>query len=89
LNIKRRINSEHININEININDIPHLTKGRSIMYANDTSILNVGQDMNELQNTTSNNTGIVEQYFVINNLSINPSKTLYSLSDKTMQSRK
>jgi hypothetical protein len=32
------------------INDIPHLTKGRSIMYADDTSILNVGQDMNELQ---------------------------------------
>jgi hypothetical protein len=35
------------------INDIPHLTKGRPIMYADDTSILNVGQDMNELQNTT------------------------------------
>jgi sarcosine oxidase/L-pipecolate oxidase len=35
------------------INDIPDLTKGRSIMYADDTSILNVGQDMNELQNTT------------------------------------
>jgi hypothetical protein len=59
-------------------------------MYADDTSILNEGQDMNELQNTTSNNTGIVEQYFEINNLSINPSKTqLYSLSDKKMQSRK
>jgi hypothetical protein len=26
----------------IYINDIPHLTKGRSIMYADDTSILNV-----------------------------------------------
>jgi hypothetical protein len=33
------------------INDIPHLTKGRSIMYADDTLILNVGQDLNELQN--------------------------------------
>jgi hypothetical protein len=31
-------------------------------MYADSTSILNVGQDMNELQNTTSNNTGVVEQ---------------------------
>jgi hypothetical protein len=48
------------------------------------TSILNVGQDMNELQNTTSNNTGVKEQYFEINHLSINPSKTLYSVSDKT-----
>jgi hypothetical protein len=33
-------------------------------MYADDTSILNVGQDQNELQNKTSSNTGIVEQYF-------------------------
>jgi hypothetical protein len=49
-------------------------------MYADDTSILNVGQDMNELQNTTSNNMGVVEQYFEINNLSINPSETHYIL---------
>jgi hypothetical protein len=64
----------------IYINDIPHLTNGRSIMYADDTSILNVGRDMNELQNTTSNNTRVVEQYFEINNISINPSKTHYIL---------
>jgi hypothetical protein len=38
----------------------------------------------------TSNNIGVVEQYFEINNLSINLSKnTLYSLSDKTMQAGK
>jgi hypothetical protein len=49
-------------------------------MYADDTSILNVGQDMNEIQNTTSNNTGVIEQYVEINNLSINPSKTQYIL---------
>jgi hypothetical protein len=48
-------------------------------MYADGTSILNVGQDINELQNTTSNNT-VVKQYFEINNLSINPSKTHYIL---------
>jgi hypothetical protein len=35
---------------------------------------------MNELQKTTSNNVGAVEQYFEINNLSINPSKTRYIL---------
>jgi hypothetical protein len=45
-------------------------------MYADDTSILNVRPDLNELQNTTSNNIGVVEQYFEINNLSINPSET-------------
>jgi hypothetical protein len=33
-------------------------------MYANDTSILNVGHDMNKLQNTTSNNIGEIRQYF-------------------------
>jgi hypothetical protein len=49
-------------------------------MYADDTLILNVGQDMSKLQNTTSNNTGVVEQYFEINNLSISPSKTHYIL---------
>jgi hypothetical protein len=49
-------------------------------MHADDISILNVGQDRNELQNTTSNNTAQVEQYFEINNLSINPSKTQYIL---------
>jgi hypothetical protein len=35
---------------------------------------------MNELENTTSNNTGVVEQYFEINNLSLEPAKTLYIL---------
>jgi hypothetical protein len=33
-------------------------------MYADD--ILNVGQAMNELQNTTSNNIEVVKQYFEI-----------------------
>jgi hypothetical protein len=32
------------------INDAPHLTQGRPVTYDNDTLILNVGQDMNELQ---------------------------------------
>jgi hypothetical protein len=35
---------------------------------------------MNEIQKITSNNVGAVEQYFEINNLSINPSKhTIFS----------
>jgi hypothetical protein len=49
-------------------------------MYADETLILNVGQDVSELQNTTSNNAGVVKQYFEINNISINPSKTHYIL---------
>jgi hypothetical protein len=62
------------------INDIPHLTQGRSIMYADDTSILNMGQDINELQHITSVYLGAVEQYFQMNNLFINPSKMHYIL---------
>jgi hypothetical protein len=50
------------------INDIPHLTQGRAIIY-DVTSILNTGQDINELQNITSDNIRIVEQYFKMNNL--------------------
>jgi hypothetical protein len=48
-------------------------------MYANDTRILNTGQDINELQKT-SENTGLVQQYFETNNLSINPAKSHYTL---------
>jgi hypothetical protein len=44
------------------INDIPHLTQGR-IMYADDTSIFNKGQELQK-KKTTSDNTGLVEQYF-------------------------
>jgi hypothetical protein len=39
-----------------------------------------IGQDINELQKNTSENTGLVEQYFEKNNLSINPTKTNYIL---------
>jgi hypothetical protein len=49
-------------------------------MYAYDTSVLNMGQDINELQKTTSENTGLIEQYSETNNLSISPSKTHYIL---------
>jgi hypothetical protein len=34
------------------VNDVPHLTHGRTIMYAKDTSILNIRQDKYELQKT-------------------------------------
>jgi hypothetical protein len=33
-------------------------------MYVDDTSIVNIGKDINELQNITSDNTGLVQQYF-------------------------
>jgi hypothetical protein len=33
-------------------------------MYADVTSIFNIGQDISEFQRTTSDNTGLVEQYF-------------------------
>jgi hypothetical protein len=62
------------------VNDLPHLTQSRTIMYAVDTSILNIGQDVNELKETTSENTGLIQQYFETNNLSIYPTKTHYIL---------
>jgi hypothetical protein len=55
------------------VNDVLHLTQGRTIMCADDTSILNMEQDKNELQITTSVNTGLVVHYFEGNTLSINP----------------
>jgi hypothetical protein len=62
------------------INDIPQLTQGRLIMHADDTSILTIGQDINELQNETAKNIGVVEQYFTMNKLPINLLKTHYIL---------
>jgi hypothetical protein len=61
------------------INYIPHLTKGRLIMYADGTSILNVGQDINELQKTTLNNVGAVEQYLEIIYLQTHQKHTIFS----------
>jgi hypothetical protein len=49
-------------------------------MYADNTTIMNVGHDIKKLQQITAANTGFVEQYFEINNLLINPSKTNHIL---------
>jgi hypothetical protein len=64
----------------IYINDIPQLTQGRLIMYADYTSILTRGRDINKLKNETAKNIGVVEQYFTMNKLPINPLKTHYIL---------
>jgi hypothetical protein len=45
-------------------------------MHADDTSILNIVQAIKEFQKTTSENTGLVEQYFE----SDNPTRTHYIL---------
>jgi hypothetical protein len=42
--------------------------KGRISNMASPTTIMNVGHDINELQKITAANTGVVEQYFKINN---------------------
>jgi hypothetical protein len=34
----------------IYVNDIPNLTQGKTITYADDTSILNIGRDIKELK---------------------------------------
>jgi hypothetical protein len=58
-------------------------------MYADDTTIMNVGHDINKLQKITAANTGVVEQYFEINDLLINPSKTHYIFSRQNLADRK
>lgn len=68
------------------INDI-HLTQGRSIMYADDTSIMNMRQDISDLQYITSINIGILEKYFEMNDLLINATKT-HCISFQTKQCR-
>jgi hypothetical protein len=32
------------------VNNVPHLTQGRRIMYSDDTTILNIGQDINNFK---------------------------------------
>jgi hypothetical protein len=49
-------------------------------MYVDDTSILNIPHNVNELQKPTSQNIGLAEKYFEANILSIYPTKTHYSL---------
>jgi methionine aminopeptidase len=56
-------------------------------MYANDTSILNIGKDINELQSTTSETTCFIKQYFETNNLSVNSTKTHYISSKQSNES--
>jgi hypothetical protein len=55
--------------------DVLHLTRDKTILYADNTSILNIGQDINKLQITISENTVPVEQCVEANNLSINPTQ--------------
>jgi hypothetical protein len=57
-------------------------------MYADGTSILNIGQVRNELQKIIQN-TGLVEQYFEGNNLSVNPSKRSTFSSRQSSPGRK
>jgi hypothetical protein len=60
----------------IRVNDLPKLNCGRAIMYADDTSIMNMGRNLDELGIVTSDNIGKVIQYFEANNLHINLNKT-------------
>jgi hypothetical protein len=49
-------------------------------MYADDTSILNVGENLAELEKATCGNTNKVTRYFEANNLFTNFSKTNFIL---------
>jgi hypothetical protein len=64
----------------IYVSDLPKLNCGRAIMYADDTSILNIGRNMDELEIVTSDNISKVIQYFEANNLHINLNKTNFTV---------
>jgi hypothetical protein len=55
-------------------------------MYTDDTSIMNMGHNINDLQHITSINIGTVEKYFEIN-LFINPTK-MHCIFFQTKQCR-
>jgi hypothetical protein len=60
------------------IYDLPKLNCGRTIMCADDTSILNMGRNLDELGIVTCDNISKVIQYFEANNLHINLNKTSF-----------
>jgi hypothetical protein len=62
------------------VNGVPKSTTGTSFTYADDTSILNVRDNLAELENVTYTNTNKVTQYFEANNLFTNFSKTNFIL---------
>jgi ABC-type methionine transport system ATPase subunit len=62
-----------------NVNGVPYRAQGRIRMHADDITVLYIGQDKDELQ-ITSENIGLVEQHFEVNNLSSSPTKTHYIL---------
>jgi predicted DNA-binding protein YlxM (UPF0122 family) len=64
----------------IYVNDLPKLNCSRAIMYADDTSILNVGRNLDELRKVTSDNISKVLQYFEANNLQTNLNKTNFTV---------
>jgi hypothetical protein len=64
----------------IYVNEVPKLTTGMSFMYADDTSILNVGENLAELEKSTCDSTNKVTQYFEANYLFTNFSKTNFIL---------
>jgi hypothetical protein len=51
------------------VNDLPKLNCGRAIIYADDTSVLNMGRNLDELGIVTSDNISKVFQYIEANNI--------------------
>jgi retron-type reverse transcriptase len=62
----------------IYMNDVPKLTGGMSFMYADDTSILNVGENLAELEKATCDNTNKVTILKLIIYLQTSVRQTLY-----------
>jgi hypothetical protein len=71
------------------VNDVPHLTQGRTTMYANEISIQDIGQDINEVQKQPQK--GRLRRVTFWNKWYIYKSNqnALHSLPDEAMQAGK
>ena len=64
----------------IYVNDIPQISNGTTIMYADDTSILNSGSNIQNLELSTQNNIDTIAKFLNSIHLTINEIKTNFMI---------
>lgn len=71
----------------IYVNDMPNISNGQIIMYADDTSILNTGVNIENLECKTKMNINEILEFFNIMNLTVNINKTNF-ITFRTQQNK-
>ena len=72
----------------IYINDLPHVTKLFTALYADDTTFANCNEDIDELFSHTNKLLAEVEDWFDANYLSLHPGKTRFMLFSSKAKSQ-